>query len=552
MKTSARSSDVESGIFEPLARERIWTRASHGRGRGFRVALLAATVFLWGISASAQDLSIGLAAESSSLDPQFYATVSNESLAQHFFDPLIRQDEHQRLLPGLAESWRAVDATTWEFRLRPGVTFHDGSDFTAEDVAATIRRAPRVTSNPGSFAIYARAIKEIEILDPLTIRFHTATPYPLLPNDLSALEIISRRFESATTEDFNSGRAMIGTGPFRFTGWRPGESVSMERNDGYWGAKPAWAHVTLKPISNDSARVAALLSGGVDVIEGVPTSILASLRQRPDVALAQAVTNRLIYLQIDVAREHSPFVTDRAGRPLDRNPLQDRRVRLAISKAINRPAIVEHVMEGAAEPAGQLLPAGYFGVSPRLSPEAFDPEGARRLLAEAGYPDGFGITVHGPNDRFLNDERILQAIGQMLARVGIDAKVEALPSSIYFPRAAKSEFSLFLVSWSSETGEPSGPLRGILATRDPSRGWGASNRGGYSSPPLDAALGEALGTIDEPRREQLLQRATETAIGDLAIVPIQFQVAIWGMRPGLGYVPRSDGFTLAQAVSEKP
>ncbi|MGE5201962.1 MAG: ABC transporter substrate-binding protein [Acidobacteriota bacterium] len=495
-------------------------------------------------------MTVGLAAESSSLDPQFYATVSNESLAQHFFDPLIRQDPLQHLQPGLALSWQAIDDTTWEFRLRHGVKFHDGSKFTAEDVAATIRRAPKVTANPGSFAIYTRAIKEISIVDPYTIRFRTASPYPLLPNDLSALEIISHRFESATSEDFNSGRAMIGTGPFRFVEWRPGERTVMRRNDAYWDRKAAWEIVTLRPIGNDSARTAALLSGAVDAIEGLPTSSLETLRQRPEFTLRRAVTNRLIYLQVDVARERSPFVTDRTGKPLDRSPFRDRRVRLAISKAINRNAIVDRVMDGAAAPAGQLLPHGYFGTSDKLPPEPYDPDGARRLLAEAGYPGGFGITLHGPNDRFVNDERILQAIGQMLTRVGIEAKVEALPSSIYYPRAAKSEFSLFLVSWSSETGEPSGPLRGILATRDSSRGWGASNRGGYSNPSLDAALGSALAAIDEPKREALLRQATEIAIGDLAIVPIQFQVAIWGLRKDLDYVPRSDGFTLAQDIAQ--
>ena len=528
--------------------------AGMSRASRLRLALLAAlagalTAFA-GSDAVARDLSVGLASESSSLDPQFFATVSNESLAQHFFDPLIRQDPLQRLLPGLAQSWQAVDDTTWEFHLRRGVTFHDGSEFAAEDVAATIRRAPKVTANPGSFAIYTRAIKSIEIVDPHTIRFRTASPYPLLPNDLSALAIISRRFETATTEDFNSGRAMIGTGPFRFVEWRPGERAVMRRNDAYWDRKPAWETVTLRPITNDSARMAAFLSGAVDAIEGVPTSTLESLRQRPGTVLRRAVTNRLIYLQLDVARAQSPFVTDRAGKPLDRNPLADRRVRLAISKAINRNTIVERVMDGAAAPAGQLLPDGYFGTSPRLRPEPYDPEGARRLLAEAGYPEGFTITIQGPNDRFLNDERILQAIGQMLARVGIDAKVEAMPSSIYYPRAGKSEFSLYLVSWSSETGEPSGPLRGILATRDPSRGWGTSNRGGYSNPALDAALGSALTTIDEQKREALLREATEIAMGDVAIVPIQFQVAIWGLHGGLDYVPRADGFTLAQEVTE--
>ncbi|HLJ21789.1 MAG TPA: ABC transporter substrate-binding protein [Stellaceae bacterium] len=515
-------------------------------------AVFAGVLAFWCGAAAAEQLAIGLLSESSSIDPHFYATVSNVSLSRHIFDPLILQDEHQHLLPGLAESWRSIDATTWEFRLRRGVKFHDGADFTAEDVAATIRRIPKVTGNPGSFAIYVRAIKEVEIVDPYTIRLHTAVPYPLMPTDVSAFGIIERRFETASSEDFNSGRAAIGTGPFRFVEWVPGDRVVLSANRDYWGPKPRWDRVVLRPIPNDSARVAALRSGTVDMIEGVPTALLQNLRERSDIVLRQAITNRVIYLQIDVAREHSPFVTDRSGRSLDRNPLQDRRVRLAISKAINRAAIADRVMEGAAEPAGQLLPTGYFGASPRLAPETFDPAGARRLLAEAGYPDGFGVTLHGPNDRFLNDERILQAIGQMLAQVGIEAKVEPLPSSIFFPRAAKSEFSLFLVSWSSETGEPSGALRGILATRDASRGWGASNRGGYSSSAFDAALQEALGTIDDERREELLDRATEIALGDEAIVPIQFQLAIWGMRPGLIYTPRSDGYTLAQAVSASP
>lgn len=517
-----------------------------------RSIVLIALFACCGSAAGAQQLKIGLATEATAMDPQFYATVVNEQVSRHFFDPLVLQDEHQRLLPGLAESWRTVDARTWEFRLRRGVLFHDGSEFSAEDVAATIRRAPGLPNNPGSFGIYSQAITKIEILDPYTIRFHTAEPYPLLAHDLSALDIISRRFEQATMEDFNAGRAMAGTGPFRFLAWQPGERLVMRRNDAYWGPKPHWQEVILQPIVNDFARVAALLSGTVDFIEGVPTASLATLRSRADFVLTQAVTNRFIYLQPDVARERSPFLADRAGRPLDRNPLGDRRVRLAISKAINRTAIVERIMEDAAAPAGQLLPDGYFGVSPRLQPETFDPDGARRLLAEAGYPEGFQITLHGPSDRFINGSRILEAIGQMLARVGIDAKVEALPSSVFFPRAGKSEFSLFLVSWSSETGEPSGPLRGIVASRNSSLGWGASNRGGYSNALLDATLGEALATIDDGHREELLRKATEIAIGDAAIIPIYFQVAVWGMRRGLAYVPRSDGFTLAHAVSPAP
>ena len=516
------------------------------------VMLLWMVLGCFGPGAQAQQLKIALGSEPTSIDPQFYATGVNEQVSRHVFDPLVLTDEHQRLHPGLALSWRTIDPTTWEFQLRRGVTFHDGSEFTAEDVAATIRRAPRINDSPGSFATYVRPIKDIEIVDPHTIRFHTAQPYPLLANDLSALYIISHRFEQASTEDFTSGRAMVGTGPFVFGSWQPGETLVMRRNDRYWGPKPPWAEVNLRPITNDSARTAALLSGTVDLIESVPTASLGLLRSREDYVVAEAVTTRFIYLQLDVARDRSPFIADDAGQPLDRNPLKDRRVRLALSKAINRPAIVERIMEGAATPAGQLFPAGYYGVSPRLQPEPFDPAGARGLLAEAGYPKGFKLTIHGPSDRFVNGGRILEAIGQMLARIGIDAAIEAMPSNVFFPRAAKSEFSLYLVSWVSDTGDPSSPLRGIFATRDANRGWGASNRGGYSSPEMDRLLAEAGTTLDDEHREELLQKATEIALGDVAIIPIEFQQAVWGMRRGITYVPRSDAYTLAQSVTPIP
>jgi peptide/nickel transport system substrate-binding protein len=510
--------------------------------RAFALIVLIAAARL----ACAADISIGLGSDVTSIDPHYHNLSPNNNIAQHIFDSLVTKDARARLIPGLAESWRSVDDLTWEFKLRKGVKFHDGSDFTAADVAFTIERAPTVPNSPSSFANATASIKEVIVVDPYTVRFRTATPYPLMPNDMSTLVMISSKAaKGAGTEDFNSGRAAIGTGPFKFVRYAKGDRIELARNDQYWGARPAWSKVTFRLITSDPTRVAALLAGDVQAIENVPTSDLARLVKSPAVNVYRIVSYRLMYLHIDGTRERSPFVTDKAGKPLERNPLKDLRVRRAISKAINRAGIVERVMEGAAVATGQVMPEGMFGYTPAMKPEAYDPEGARKLLAEAGYADGFGLTLHGPNDRYVNDEQVAQAIAQMLSRIGIQARVETMPSAVYFTRSAKLEFSLLLVGWGSVTAEASSPLRTLLATPNRERGMGASNRGQYSNPKMDAALDQALATVDDARREKLLQQATEIAVGDLGIIPLYHQVNLWAARKGIAYTPRTDERTLA-------
>jgi peptide/nickel transport system substrate-binding protein len=220
-----------------------------------------------------------------------------------------------------------------------------------------------------------------------------------------------------------------------------------------------------------------------------------------------------------------------------------------MSKAINRQAIVDRVMEGSAIPAGQLLPEGFFGVSPNLKVEPYDPEGAKKLLAEAGWKDGFQITLHGPNNRYINDKDVLQAIAPMFTRIGIQTKVEAMPQNVFFPRASKLEFSVMLVGWGADTGEASSPLKSLLATYNPEKGWGPSNRGRYSNPKLDALLDEALRTVDDAKREKLLQEATEVGINDLGIIPLHFEVSTWGMKKGFNYLATTNQYTLAVNIT---
>jgi peptide/nickel transport system substrate-binding protein len=496
--------------------------------------------------AVAADLKIAVAADVTSIDPHFFNLFPNNNIAEHVFDKLVQMDPDSKMIPGVATSWKTIDETTWEFKLRKGVKFHDGTELTAEDVVFSIDRVPLVPNSPGRFTAYTKAIVSKQIVDPYTLRLKYAVPYPLAPNDLSTIYIVSKKVAAnATTDDFNTGKAAIGSGRFKFVRYVNGDRVELARNDNYWGDKPVWDKVTFKIIKSEPSRVAALLSGDVDAMEGVPTADLARLKADPKFNITSKISHRVIYFNFDHLDRVSPFIFAKDGKPLAKNPLLDIRVRRAISKAINRPAIAERVMEGQAIPSGQLVSDKLFGHVPGLKADAYDPEGAKKLLAEAGYPDGFNITIHGPSGRYVNDEKIVQAVAQMLARVGISAKVETAPMGPYASRASKQEFSFDMVGWGASTGEASSPLRSLLATYNVDKGLGAVNWGRYSNPKVDYLIEQSLQQVDDENRRIMLQRATELAMQDLGIMPIHFQYTMWATAKGVTYVPRTDEYTLA-------
>ena len=506
---------------------------------------VAGLVLSW--SATAKDLTVGLSAEVSSFDPHFRYNIVDVGHHRNIYDPLVIQDNRQQTTPGLAESWKPLDDTTWEFTLRKGIKFHDGSDFDAEDVIASLERVPLVKTT-GGFTFYTSQIADIQAIDSYTIRIKTNTAYPLLPLDLSQVFIISKEAaETVESEPFNSGATAIGTGPFKFSKWIKGDRTVLVRNEDYWGTKPEWDTVTFRIITNDAARVAALLAGDVDIIEKVPPAEVNSLRENPDASVWESTSNRVIYLYID-QRDKTPMVTDNDGNPLPENPLQDVRVREALSKAIDRDVIVEKVMENLALPAGQVLPPGFFGVSKNLKPDAYDPERAKALLAEAGYPNGFRLTMHGPNDRYVNDAKVVQAIAQMFTRVGIRTEVDTMPKNVFFKRASNLDFSVNLQGWGS-TGEASSVLRGIIYTHDMESGMGTFNVGRYSNPEVDALVDQSLVTVDDDERAALLARATELAMADYALIPTHYQFAVWATGKGLQYLPRTDEMTIANGVT---
>ncbi|CCO23702.1 ABC transporter substrate-binding protein [Maridesulfovibrio hydrothermalis] len=499
--------------------------------------------------ANAETLTMGLKGEPTSLDPHFHNVSANNMMSLYIFDKLVRQDNRQKLQPGLAVSWTPVSDNVWEFKLRKGVKFHDGSPFTAEDVKFTFERIPNVPNSPSSFTGFVTGIK-VDVVDAHTIRFTTEKPSPLLPRQMAAFTIVSKKnAEGASTADFNSGKAAIGTGPYALVKWERGDKITYKRNDDYWGEKLPWDTIIVRPITNDGTRVAALKSGDVDLINFVPPADVEHLGEDKKLHLSQSPSTRLIYIHLDTDRDDSPTVTGNNGEKI-KNPLKDVRVRKAISKAINRRAIAARIMDGLAVPASQMVPDGYEGTSTRLKAETYDPKGAKELLKAAGYPEGFKLTIHGPNDRYVNDADIAQAIAQMLTKVGIKTEVSTMPKSVYFPSASKLQYSFMLVGWATDTGEQSNCIASLLHTYDKEKGFGASNRGRYSNPDLDATLEEALVTVNPEKHNELIIRATEMGIGDLGIIPIHYQVNVWGMKKGLDFNGRTDGYTLPREIKK--
>ena len=521
--------------------------------RSAGLALLAAggLALAGGAPVAAQSLTLAVAASPTSLDPHYHNLGPNNSLADHIFGQLVEMDADTRVEPGLALSWKPLSDLVWEFKLRPGVKFHDGSAFTAEDVAFSLARVPTVRNSPGSFLLYTRSVVKVEVIDPLTVHLTTRAVMPLLPIDLSQVSILTRGLgPEPTTDSFNSMKSAIGTGPFRVTDYRSGDRVELARNEGYWGERPHWARVNYRMIPNDSARTAALLAGDVDFIEAVPTSDLATLRRDKRVALAEAVSLRFAYIFFDRSRDNGgmPFVSGPDGETLAKNPLADVRVRRALSMAINRDAIVDRVMEGAAVSTGQFLAKGSSSYVDDIKVPAHDPEGARRLLAEAGYPRGFRLSLQGPNDRYVNDEKVIQAVGQMWTRVGIQTKVDAITWPSFIGRASKQEFSAFFVAWGTSSGEASNALRGLLHSFDAGLGFGSANRARYSNLALDALIAKGMSITDDAAREEVLKQATRLAMDDVGMITLYQQKNIWGMKPNLRYTARADEATHAFSV----
>ncbi|SDH28991.1 MULTISPECIES: ABC transporter substrate-binding protein [unclassified Duganella] len=520
--------------------------------RWFSAVVLSASAVL--ATAAAADLRIGFKAEVTSADPHVL-NGQNRNVWLHVYESLAHHDSQLRPTPGLALSWRVIDPTTWEFQLRPGVRFHNGETMTAADVEYSLRRAMAV-KGARTFRTYLKGIVAVEATGPLTVQVRTSGPSPAVPDNLGLIAILPKSLGAVDEASFADGRSAIGTGPYKFGSWTHGQRVVLLRNADYWGDKEPWNKVTFEFIPREPARASALLSGSVDLIDGATANLAYSLKRSQKVVLQSVTSYMLNYIGLDQFRAASPYLRANDGTPLPHNPLRDLRVRQALMLAISREDIVRYLMKSDATAAAQIVPAGFVGYDADLKAPQQNIAAARDLLTQAGYPQGFRITLHCPNNRYVNDARMCEALAQQLAHIRIQVELSAMPFSVYQTRVVgtggASDFSMFLIGYGSVTGDAMTGLVSVIRSRDNKAGVGANNYGGYSNLQVDALVDQATHTFDLEQRQALLRQAASLAMQDGAIIPLVHLNATWALRKGLTIQPRADGFTMATDVRMTP
>ena len=512
-------------------------------------------VFLAGAmaaSASAQTLTIGVRGGPDSIDPHFTATGTHAEALKHVYDTLVWSGDGLELEPRLAESWKAISDTTWEFKLRRGVKFHDGSDFTAADVKFSIERIPMV-AGPNPTTIYVRRVKETKVIDPYTLHVITDGAAPTLPNDFIRLFIVSSKAAAGLTKEsaneaFNSGKAAIGTGPYKYVSWQPKGDLVLDRFDGYWGPKEPWARHVRKEIPNDAARVAQLKAGQLDLITRVPATDVAALKRDPKINVQTIDTVYVFNVELDL-RDKLQNASNKDGSPLAKNPLLDLRVRQAIDLAIDRNALANVAMEGLGKASSQMVTPSIFGYNKSLPERKYDPAAARKLLADAGYPNGFKIQFSFTQDRLPGDKDVGTSIAQMLAAIGIDATPNAQPAAVFFPARTRGDYSMSMSGWGTLTGEAHYTLSSLAHSNDKDKKMGAFNVLAYNNPEMDKLLQAAAIEMDVARRRKYLEDANALVDKDKQRLPIVSVGSAWAMQKDKVTIkPRVDEDTLAMNI----
>jgi peptide/nickel transport system substrate-binding protein len=507
--------------------------------------LMAAWAICIALATPAQAQTLHWAAQNDilTLDPHSQNHATTNAILMHAYEGLTRYGPNYEVQPALATKWTFISPTQVRFELRKGVKFQDGTPFTADDVLFSF---DRIRQPQGTMQIYVTGINQIKKIDDHTIDMILAAPNPILLRNIIDFRIMSKAWceknHSTNVQDYKAkeenfaSRNAMGTGAYRILSWQPEQRILMARNDAWWD-KPTGnvAQVVYTPIKSDATRVAALLSGDVDMLTDVPTQDIDRLREDKRLKVIDGTEVRTIYLAPDIGSAELKHSNVKG-----KNPFADKRVRQALSMAIDREAIKRNIMRGMSVPAGIMVAPGVNGNSKDIDvPTKANPTAAKKLLADAGYPNGFQVSLNCPNNRYVNDEKICQAIAAMWARVGVKVDLVAENMATFIQKVQNFDSSLYLLGWGVATYDAQYTLQSLIHTRTKGAD-GNFNFSRISDPVVDKLVDEMKSETDVAKRNQMIKEALIRTRDEVLTIPLHHQVRPWVMKTGVTTVYRSD------------
>ena len=516
-------------------------------------ALAACAAALASAGVTANPLRWAASGDPQTMDPHSQNEGLTNSVNSQVYEFLLLRDKKLKLVQGLATEWKQIDPLTWQFKLRQGVKFHDGSAFTADDVVFSMERAKHTNSQVRVYAIQSGTARK---MDDLTVEFKLPQVNPIFLDHVASLMIMSKSWSEKNNcvtpldyknkEEKFTSRNANGTGPYRLVSRQPDIKTIWKKNDAWWGKHEGnVTSVTYTSIKNDATRVAALISGEVDFILDPPPQDMERLEKTANVEVVNGVENRVVFIGMDQARDELLYSSVKG-----KNPFKDRRVRQAMYQSIDIETIRGKLMRNQAFPTGGITasPVGAFNDAAIEKRRPFDVAAANKLMTEAGYPQGFEVTLHCPNNRYINDEKICQALAAMWAKINIKIKLDAQPRAIYFPRLDKLDTSLYMLGWGGAITDAETTLTPVLRNRQ-TGGIGDYNYGNYKNAKLDDAAAASSKEADVTKRTALIKQALLAHNDEINHLPLHRQVIPWATRSNVTVVHRADNFVQYDWIS---
>jgi len=516
------------------------------------LALVLSALAATSLVANAQTIRIANQGDALSMDPHSLNESLQLSTTSNVYEPLVGRNKDLSLAPALATAWKQTSPTVWQFELRRGVQFHDGTPFTADDVLFSFARTQADGSDMKS---YTNDFKQVRKINDFLVEIETKTPFPILPDVISQVAMMSKKWcetnQALTPVDRRKGienaasfRAN-GTGPFRLRERQPNVRTVFTRNGSYWGKiEGNAAEVIFTPIGNDATRVAALLSGEVDVMEPVPVQDIERVNSGANTRAITGPELRTIFLGMDQKRDELLYSNVKG-----KNPFKDKRVRQAFYQAIDIEGIKKTVMRGASNPSALMVGPGINGFQPDAKRLPYDVEAAKKLMVEAGYPNGFEVAMNCPNDRYVNDGRICQAVAANLARINVKINLQAETKGTYFPKILRRDTGFYMLGWTPSTYDAHNALNALMACVD-DKGAGQFNLGAYCNPKVDELTKKIQAETDKVQRNAMIKEAFDLHAADVGHLPLHQQALAWGVSKKVKLVQLADNYMLYKWMSK--